>query len=135
MLQKDGHLVHIDFGWWLGHNPQRPPILKLLLAIFNKSAEYDDDGFAFVPSFAYIIVGPDVWDDQGRWRQSARFAEFTQLCCECYAVIRNNAHDLINVFSVMLAADIGEEVEEKHGGGTMKLDAAALKALRKRAKF
>jgi hypothetical protein len=132
MLQKDGHLVHIDFGWWLGRNPLRPQAMRLLFQALNASTDYDDDGFAFVPSFAYIIVGPAVWHDDpaGSWRQSARFAEFTQLCCECYKVIRNNAHDFINVFSVMLAADIGEEVKEKHGGGDMKLDAAALKTLR-----
>ena len=129
MLQKDGHLVHIDFGWWLGRNPLRPQPMRLLFQAFGASTDYDDDGFAFVPSFAYVIVGPAVWR-QPNWRESARFAEFTQLCCECYNVIRNNAHDFINVFSVMLAADIGEEVKEKHGGGSMKLDAAALKTLR-----
>ena len=130
MLQPDGHLVHIDFGWWLGFNPKRPAPMRALFEAVRASTNYDDDGFAFVPSFAYIIVGPQVWNDELPWRQSARFTEFTELCCECFRVIRNSAHDFINVFSVMLAADIGEEVAEKHGGGSMKLDAVALKTLR-----
>ena len=131
MLKPDGHLVHIDFGWWLGRNPTRPAAMRTLFEAFGASTDYDDNGFAFVPSFAYVIVGPEVWKDkQLPWWQSARFAEFTELCCECYKVIRNRAHDFINVFSVMLAADIGDEVEQKHGGGSMKLDAAALKTLR-----
>ena len=127
MLQPDGHLVHIDFGWWLGHNPRRPEAFRLATGY---NSDYDNDGFAFVPAFAYIIVGPERFESTSMpWRESEEFEAFVTLCCNCYNVIRAHAHDFINLFSVMLAADIGDD-DDGHGGGSMKLDEDELKTLR-----
>jgi phosphatidylinositol-4,5-bisphosphate 3-kinase len=127
MLQPDGHLVHIDFGWWLGHNPRRPEAFRFAMGY---NTDYDNDGFAFVPAFAMIIVGKGRFEDENLpWRECEEFRQFVTLCCNCYNVIRERAHDFINLFSVMLAADIGED-DDGHGGGSMKLDADGLKTLR-----
>jgi hypothetical protein len=91
--------------------------------------DYDNDGFAFTPAFANIIVGQEVYD-HSTWQESERFLEFVQLCCDCYIVVRENAHDIINAISIMLVADIGEE--DDGDGGTLKLNEGALEQIRDR---
>ena len=51
------------------------------------------------------------------------------MACTESRCVRESAAEFINLFSVMLAANIGEE-DDGHGGGSMKLDESALKTLR-----
>lgn len=98
MMKKDGHLVHIDFGYILGKNPVIPTPFGFTIERYNSEV------FAFLPDFGYIIGGED-------FQSSANFARFQELCCECYLVVRQHAHLFINLFSLLLPAGLYQEEE------------------------
>ena len=54
--------------------------------------------FVFTPDFAYVL------GDKG----SDKFEEFVGHCCQAYGIMRNNAHMLITLFSLMLSTGIPE---------------------------
>ena len=98
MMRKDGHLVHIDFGFILGKNPVIPTPFGFTID------RYDSEVFAFLPDFGYIIGGDNFQDSED-------FMRFQELCCECYLVVRQHANLFINLFSLLLPAGLYEEEE------------------------
>jgi hypothetical protein len=51
---------------------------------------------------SYVIGGPD-------WKTHENFARFERLCCDCYNIVRQNAHLFINLLSLMLPAGLYTE--------------------------
>ncbi len=54
--------------------------------------------FIFTPDFAYVLGGKD----------SAKFSEFVNLCCQSYNILRRHSHLFINLFAMMLSTSIPE---------------------------
>ncbi|KAH7821712.1 Vacuolar protein sorting 34A (Vps34A) [Monocercomonoides exilis] len=80
LLTDEGHLFHIDFGFFLGHDPKvRPPPMKL-------SKEMID-----------LMQGGD----------SEYFQSFMSYCCEAYSILRRKCANLIiTLFRMMRHANI-----------------------------
>ncbi len=86
MLSKLGYLFHIDFGHFLGN-------IKRKFGIKRERAP-----FVLTPDFVYVMNQSKTW----------RFPEFIELCIQAYLVIRRYSKLIINLFSIMLSANIPE---------------------------
>ncbi|KAJ5074669.1 pi-3 kinase [Anaeramoeba ignava] len=86
MLQRDGHLFHIDFGHFLGN-------FKKKFGIKRERAP-----FVFTPEYVYVMGGKDSKD----------FKKFVEISCKAYNIIRKKAHVFINLFSLMVSTGIPE---------------------------
>lgn len=77
MLTKHGHLLHIDFGYILGKDPKPfPPPMKLSKEMVE------------------VMSGP------------AEYARFREHCYNAFLILRRSAGLIINLFSLMLRANI-----------------------------
>eukprot|EP01133_Synstelium_polycarpum_P010881 gene10881-12677_t len=85
MVDKWGHLFHIDFGHFLGN-------FKTFAGIQREKAP-----FVLTPDFVYVI-GKD----------SPNFAFFVETCCKAYNLLRKNSHIFFNMFELMLSTGIPE---------------------------
>eukprot|EP01132_Coremiostelium_polycephalum_P002852 gene2852-3543_t len=72
MVDKFGHLFHIDFGHFLGN-------FKTFAGFQREKAP-----FVLTPDFVYVIGGKD----------SPNFNFFVEVCCKAYNILRKNAHML-----------------------------------------
>ncbi|KAF2077284.1 hypothetical protein CYY_001409 [Polysphondylium violaceum] len=86
MIDKYGHLFHIDFGHFLGN-------FKTFAGFQREKAP-----FVLTPDFVYVIGGKD----------SPNFNFFVDICCKAYNILRKNAHVFINMFELMLSTGIPE---------------------------
>jgi phosphatidylinositol kinase/protein kinase (PI-3 family) len=84
MLDKYGHLFHIDFGHFLGN------IMKFG-GIKRESAP-----FVLTPEMAFVMGG----------EKSENFQRFIDLCCKAYNILRKNANIFLNLFAMMLSTGI-----------------------------
>lgn len=73
-------LFHIDFGHFLGN------FMKW------KGFSRERAPFTFTPEFAYVLGG----------RQSPLFAQFVELACDAFVVLRRYANDLIALLAIMV---------------------------------
>ena len=89
MLQKTGHLFHIDFGHFLGNFKEKYGIKR------------ERARFVLTPDFAYVMGGEKKEKGEG-------FKEFEELCVQAYSILREQAPLFINLFSLMLYAGIPE---------------------------
>eukprot|EP01113_Clastostelium_recurvatum_P033439 TRINITY_DN4415_c0_g1_i2.p1 TRINITY_DN4415_c0_g1~~TRINITY_DN4415_c0_g1_i2.p1 ORF type:complete len:870 (+),score=126.35 TRINITY_DN4415_c0_g1_i2:136-2745(+) len=79
MLTTKGNLFHIDFGYILGNDPKPlPPPMKLCKEMV--------EGMGGANSKFYL--------------------QFKQLCCEAYNILRKSANLILNLFSLMVDANI-----------------------------
>ena len=79
MLTKHGHLLHIDFGYILGRDPKPfPPPMKLSKEMVE------------------VMGGLN----------SAEYASFREHCYNAFLILRRSASLIINLFSLMLRANI-----------------------------
>ena len=79
MLTKHGHLLHIDFGYILGRDPKPfPPPMKLSKEMVE------------------VMGGLN----------SAEYARFREHCYNAFLILRRSASLIINLFSLMLSANI-----------------------------
>jgi len=79
MLTTSGKLFHIDFGFILGKDPKPlPPPMKLCKEMVE-------------------AMGGST---------SKHYLMFKQYCCEAYNILRKAANLILNLFSLMLDADI-----------------------------
>lgn len=79
MLTDSGQLFHIDFGFILGHDPKPfPPPMKLCKEMVEGMGGY----------------------------HSESYIRFKTLCCEAYNLLRKSANLILNLFSLMIDADI-----------------------------
>ncbi|KAJ5071966.1 phosphatidylinositol 3-kinase catalytic subunit type 3 [Anaeramoeba ignava] len=86
LLTPDGHLFHIDFGFILGRDPKPfPPPFKL--------------------SKEMVVAMGD--------RDSEEFLSFKKYCCEAFNILRKSANLIINLFSLMLDANIPDISRDK----------------------
>jgi phosphatidylinositol kinase/protein kinase (PI-3 family) len=88
MLCRDGHLVHIDFGWIMGKNPKMGP--------FDR---YSNEMLPMTDDFAAII-------ESGELSKVENFERFEQLCCDCYNVLRRQANLFVNLWALMVPAEL-----------------------------
>ncbi|KAJ5072467.1 phosphatidylinositol 3-kinase catalytic subunit type 3 [Anaeramoeba ignava] len=88
LLTPDGHLFHIDFGYILGRDPKPfPPPFKL--------------------SKEMVVAMGDL--------ASPEFLSFKQYCCEAFNILRKSANLILNLFSLMLDANIPDISRDKDG--------------------
>lgn len=87
MMDKYGHLFHIDFGHFLGNFKSWKGLIKREKA-----------PFVLTPEFAFAMGGID----------SDRFKYFCRLCCRAYNLVRRKANLLLNLFAMMLSTGIPE---------------------------
>eukprot|EP01102_Stenamoeba_stenopodia_P008403 TRINITY_DN2413_c0_g1_i3.p1 TRINITY_DN2413_c0_g1~~TRINITY_DN2413_c0_g1_i3.p1 ORF type:complete len:756 (-),score=166.31 TRINITY_DN2413_c0_g1_i3:142-2073(-) len=79
LLTEEGALLHIDFGFILGHDPKPlPPPMKLC---------------------------KEMVEGMGG-ASSVHYAQFKQHCCEAYNILRKSANLILNLLSLMIDADI-----------------------------
>ncbi len=86
MLSEQGHLFHIDFGFILGNDPK-----------------------PFAPPFK---LSPDMVEAMGG-NKSANYEKFKTYCCEAYNILRKSANLIINLFSLMLSANLPQITGQK----------------------
>ncbi|KAL7721909.1 Phosphatidylinositol 3-kinase catalytic subunit gamma [Entamoeba marina] len=86
MVSKDGHLFHIDFGYFLGN------VIKL--GFYSKESA----PFVLTNDFVYVITAGD--------EDSEKYKKFEELCCAAFMVLRNNAKTFIYLFMMMLCGGI-----------------------------
>ncbi|KAJ6229788.1 pi-3 kinase [Anaeramoeba flamelloides] len=86
MIQKDGHLFHIDFGHFLGNYKKK----------FGFKRERAP--FVFTPAYAAVMGGKGAKD----------YKRFVDISCRAYNIIRKKADVFINLFALMLSTGIPE---------------------------
>ena len=86
MIQRDGHLFHIDFGHFLGN-------FKSKFGFKRERAR-----FVLTPDFAYVMGGEN----------SEGFREFEELCVKAFNILRDHAGLFINLFQLMISSGIPE---------------------------
>jgi phosphatidylinositol kinase/protein kinase (PI-3 family) len=91
MVTKTGQLFHIDFANFLGH--------VMTFGIYKRETA----PFVFTPDFAHLMGGED----------SARYAFFTELCGHAFNIVRQNAHIILGLFSLMLTAKLPQLKSEE----------------------
>lgn len=84
MVTKSGKLFHIDFAHFLGN------IIKF--GVYKRERA----PFVLTPEFAYVMGG----------EKSSDFAEFRQLCCRIYNLLRRHSSTFISLFELMLFAGL-----------------------------
>lgn len=82
MIDKTGHLFHIDFGKFLGN-------AQMFLAFKRDRAP-----FVFTPDMAFVM--------------GDKFQMFVDLCCKAYNIVRKNSFLFLNLFGMMLSTGIPE---------------------------
>ncbi|GAM23254.1 hypothetical protein SAMD00019534_064290, partial [Acytostelium subglobosum LB1] len=86
LLTPNGNLFHIDFGYILGKDPKIfPPPMKLCKE---------------------MVIG---MGGEG----SKQYEKFKQYCCEAYLILRKSSHLIINLFALMIDANIPTISEER----------------------
>ncbi|KYQ93224.1 phosphatidylinositol 3-kinase [Tieghemostelium lacteum] len=86
LLTPNGNLFHIDFGFILGKDPKIfPPPMKLCKE---------------------MVVGMGG-------ENSKHYEKFKQFCCEAYNILRKSSHLILNLFALMIDANIPSISEEK----------------------
>jgi len=79
LITKEGKIFHVDFGFILGHDPKPfPPPMKLCKEMVEGM------GGALSP----------------------HYRQFKQHSCEAYNILRKSANLILNLFSLMLDADL-----------------------------
>lgn len=86
MLDRFGHLFHIDFGHFLGNT-------KTWAGMQRERAP-----FILTPDFVYVMGG----------KESTIFAQFIKICCQAFNVLRKNANVFINLFDMMISSGMPE---------------------------
>ena len=81
LITRDGHLVHIDFGFILEISP-------------GGNLGFETAGFKMSHDMTQLI-------DPGRKKKSPLFAQFLDLCVKGYLVARSRAEDIIAVVGLM----------------------------------
>lgn len=94
MVTKDGHLFHIDFGHFLGN-------FKKKFGVNRERA-----AFVFTPEMAFVMGGR-------KYRKHHLFKRFLSLCSKSFAILRQNAPIIENLFVLMTAAGMPELMLQK----------------------
>jgi phosphatidylinositol 3-kinase len=98
MLTENGHLFHIDFGFILGNGRAAHCCDVLIMCV--------PDPKPFAPPFK---LSPDMVEAMGGYK-SVTYEKFKTYCCEAYNILRKSASLIINLFSLMLNANIPQIV-------------------------
>lgn len=87
LLKDDGRMFHIDFGFILGNDPKPfPPPVKLCKE---------------------MVIAMGGGDSKG-------YQKFKEYCCTAYNILRKNAKLIINLFILMVDANIPNITSETH---------------------
>lgn len=77
MVDGDGHIIHIDFGFLLSNSPGS---VGFEAAPFKLTSEYVD-----------LLGGLD----------SPMYARFVDLCKQCFKILRNNSQEIVDIVELM----------------------------------
>src|SRR3989338_5969256 len=91
LLAEDGRLFHVDFGYILGHEPP----LKGNSTPFKLNKK--------------MVLAMAV-NDNDNWRDSPHFVAFKTYACETFNILRSHANLILNVFTLMVDANITDIV-------------------------
>ncbi|XP_060062464.1 phosphatidylinositol 4,5-bisphosphate 3-kinase catalytic subunit alpha isoform-like [Ylistrum balloti] len=91
MVTEEGQVFHIDFGHFLNHKKKKFGINRERVP------------FVLTEDFMRVITR-----DSDKAQKQQSFKKFAQMCVEAYLVLRENAHLLINLFTMMLSCGIPE---------------------------
>ena len=80
MFSQDGSIFHIDFGYILGNEP---------------------NFYSFIP----FKISKDMVECMGG-KESDNYKKFCQKCVNAYLILRENARTIVNMFYIMIDADI-----------------------------
>lgn len=87
MLQPDGHMFHLDFGYILGADPKPyPPPMKLTKEMVE------------------AMGGPGSPYFRKHKKTSEHYSKFQKLCCQAYNIMRKSASLVLNRLSLMREA-------------------------------
>lgn len=87
LMKDDGRMFHIDFGFILGNDPKPfPPPVKLCKE---------------------MVIAMGGGDSKG-------YQKFKEYCCTAYNILRKNAKLIINLFVLMVDANIPNITSETH---------------------
>ncbi|KAH3757054.1 phosphatidylinositol 3-kinase [Pelomyxa schiedti] len=91
MIDKTGHLFHIDFSQFLGNVMKFGPV------------DRERAPFVFTSEFAHVMGGTDT----------QMFELFTETCCNAFNIIRRYANLFISLFKLMIGTGIPQLHSEK----------------------
>lgn len=77
MVDNEGHIIHIDFGFLLSNSPG--------------SVGFEAAPFKFTAEYVDLLGGVD----------SAQFARFKELCKSCFNALRKDSDQLVNIVRLM----------------------------------
>ena len=88
MITATGHLFHIDFGHFLGNFKSKFGVCR------------ERSPFVFTPEMAHVMKSCDI--------SGSNYADFERICCEAYNMLRARAVLFINLFLLMIPANMPE---------------------------
>ena len=77
MLDNEGHIIHIDFGFLLSNSPG--------------SVGFEAAPFKLIFEYVEVLGG----------LEGAQYLKFKELCKECFKALRKNCDHLINIVDLM----------------------------------
>jgi phosphatidylinositol 3-kinase len=104
LLSPDGHLFHVDFGFILGRDPKPfPPPMKLCKEMIEAMGG----------------------------ASSPHYADFQQYCYTAFTTLRRNANLILNLFSLMVDANIPDiKIEPEKAVMKVKYNALHVQTLK-----
>ena len=87
MLTRSGKLFHIDFGHFLGHFK------------YKFGLKRERTSFVFTKEMCFVMGGKN---------NSINYDKFVDLCCKAFNCIRKYSNELINLFRLMIPAEMPE---------------------------
>lgn len=97
MVNRDGHLFHIDFGHFLGNFKQKYGIKR------------ERAPFVFTPEMAYVIGGKSSAGKSAH--KNDNYKEFLKKCSEAFRILRENCNIIETLFLLMVSAGMPELME------------------------
>jgi len=93
MVQKNGRLLHIDFGHFLGNFMTKMGISR------------ERTPFVFTSQMAYVILDGKKFNPQNE-----RYIAFEKRCVDAFELLRNRATEMESMFLLMVSAGLPELV-------------------------